>query len=132
MENKKVNANKNTEILNNDCIVCYRLIEEKHRNDFVYKVGFFVMCIISVLLAILYFGTGALAKKTDVNVTVNTNGGSVDKTIIGDSSTISGTINNSENTLGIICLCIIALAIIIGGVIIANHFIRESKNKCSN
>lgn len=126
MENKKVNANKNTEILNNDCIVCYRLIEEKHRNDFVYKVGFFVMCIISVLLAILYFGTGALVKDVDIEIT--TNGGNVDKTIIGDGSTISGTINNSENTLGIICLCIIALAIIIGGVIIANHFIRTRKD----
>lgn len=126
MENKKVNANKNTEILNNDCIVCYRLIEEKHKNDFVYKVGFFVMCIISVLLAILYFGTGALVKDVDIKIT--TDGGNVDKTIIGDGSTISGTINNSENTLGIICLCIIALAIIIGGVIIANHFIRTRKD----
>lgn len=126
MENKKINANKNTEILNNDCIVCYRLIEEKHKNDFVYKVGFFVMCIISVLLAILYFGTGALVKDVDSEIT--TNGGNVDKTIIGNGSTISGTINNSENTLGIICLCIIALAIIIGGVIIANHFIRTRKD----
>lgn len=110
-----------------DCLVCKRLIEEKHRHDFIYKVGFFCMCIISVILAIMYFGSGALVKKIDVEV--KTNGGDISSAIIGDNTIVNGTVTNSQNTLALICLSIICLVFIIGIIIIANHYIRTHNDR---
>lgn len=110
--------------MNKDCEVCQKLIKEKHRHDFAWKVAAIIFLIIAIIFAVLYFGSGAVITETTIQIGNDSQiDGSVSDLIIGsESSTISGTVETADNTgLFIFAGIVIGALIIAGGVIIAHH-----------
>lgn len=110
---------------NKDCEVCNKLIKEKHRNDFLWKIACLILAVLSIVFAYLYFGSGAVKTETEIKIDHSTveNSGANGTIIIGNEGEIvTGTIENTDYT-PIICISIIfAAVIIVGGIIIAyNH-----------
>lgn len=108
-----------------DCEVCKKLIREKHQNMIWWKVCCIVFGALSIILGILYFGSGAVVTETEVvidNSKVNAGGDNGTITIGGQQETITGTIEETDYT-PIICITVVASAAILvsGGVLIANH-----------
>lgn len=120
--------------MNSDCEVCQKLIKEKHRNDFIWKVLCILFAIGMVVFMCLYFCSGALVTETTIEVTdsdigsQNEFGGDNNNLVIGGQDTaINGTITTENNaTLLICCAVIIGALIIAGGIIIACH-IKKSR-----
>lgn len=120
-----------------DCEVCERLIKEKHRNDFVWKIACIIFLALAVIFAILYFSDGAFTTETTIEIGSNNDMGnfvSGDGEISGDSNVVvgggeaySGTIETHDYT-PIICISVIAAAaIIVSGVtIIAVHYKKDN------
>ena len=109
----------------NDCEVCKKLIKEKHRNQIWWKVLCIIFGAATLILGILYFGSGAVITETEISVknTEMTNDGDNGIIIVGSNDNkINGTIEQKDYT-PIICITVIASAAILvaGGVLIANH-----------
>lgn len=118
-----------------DCKVCQKLIKEKHKYDFLWKVACVIFFILAVVFAVLYFGSGAMVTETTIEITDNQiqDGSDMGGVMIGnEDSTISGNIETKDNTglmifLGIICGSGI---IVVGGCIIAYY--NKEKNNNNN
>lgn len=116
-----------------DCAVCKKLIKEKHRRDIWWKVLCIIFGALTLILGILYFGSGSLTKETNIDLIDSTirNDGDNGTVIIGGNSNnvgegINGTITEKDYT-PIICITIIASTAIVvcGGVLIANYIKRN-------
>ena len=57
----------------NECAVCKKMMKNKHKFDKVYRIGFWILLIFSIIISILYFTEGALFRHTKNNVTVENN-----------------------------------------------------------
>ena len=113
-------------------------MKEKHRNDYVWKVLCVCFLAIAIVLAILYFTSGAIVTETNIKIGENTHigndvqnsGGNVDIdgniTIGGDNGQIEGTVTSVDYT-PIICVTIIlsAVILVVGGIIIANNHKKD-------
>ncbi len=124
-------ATDNTETKRTECEVCQMLMKEKHKNDYIWKILCVCFLAIAIILAILYFSSGAMITETNIELgddsyvgnNIENRGGNVDVSgdvVIGDN--IEGTTTNTDHT-PIICISIVlsAAIVIIGGIIIANH-----------
>ncbi len=117
-----------------ECEVCQMLMKEKHRNDYVWKILCICFLAIAIVLAILYFTSGAVVTETNIKLGDNSyigndiqnEGGNVDIegniTVGGDNAEVEGTVTKVDYT-PIICVTIIlsAVILVVGGIIIANH-----------
>lgn len=57
----------------NECAVCRKMMKNKHKFDKVYRIGFWILLIFSIIISILYFAEGDLFRHTKNNVTVENN-----------------------------------------------------------
>ena len=94
-----------------------------------WKVCCIVFGALSIILGILYFGSGAVVTETKVvidNSKVNAGGDNGPIIIGGQQENITGTIEETDYT-PIICITVIAgVAILVaGGVLIANYSKKE-------
>ena len=119
-----------TEKKRTECEVCQMLMKEKHRNDYVWKVLCICFLAIAIVLAILYFTSGALKTETtyEFNDSVNDNQIQGDGNIIvgGEDTNIDAKATSYDYT-PIVCITIIfaATLIVVGGIIIANHHKKD-------
>lgn len=114
----------------NDCEVCKRLIKEKHKNIIWWKIACIIFCALSIILGILYFGSGAVVTETDItikNSEVTNDGNNGTIVIGGEQGNIVGSVKNTDYT-SIICITIIASVsiLVIGGVLIANYVKKDN------
>lgn len=108
-----------------DCEVCKKLIKEKHRNIIWWKVCCIIFGALSLVLGILYFGSGAVVTETEVKIDSSVIGNNGDSGVViigGNENQINGTIERTDYT-PIICLTVIAgiAILVVGGVLIANY-----------
>lgn len=112
-----------------DCEVCKRLIKEKHKHDFLWKIACIIFAVLAVIFAFLYFGSGTVTTTTEITIDNSTveNGGDNGSIIIGDGEVIKGTVEKTDYT-PLICISVIAGAILLvgGGIIIANNFKKDN------
>ncbi len=115
-----------------DCKVCKQLIKEKHRRDIWWKVFCIIFCALSLILGILYFGSGAVEEINEVQIqgsTIETEGENSSIIIGGENigNTIQGTITEKDYT-PVICLTVIAgiAVLVVGGVLIANYTKKDN------
>lgn len=118
-----------------DCEVCRMLIKEKHKNDYIWKIFCIIFLALAIIFAILYFGHGAFTTETNIKIGEDAfvgnsveGGGSIEgNVIVGSDGTITGTVERTDYT-PIICICIMVAAVIlvIGGIIIANHYKKDN------
>lgn len=125
MENKD-ETKPETEYKRTECEVCQMLMKEKHRNDYVWKVLCVCFLAIAIILAILYFSSGAIKTETtyEFNDSVNDNQIQGDGNIVvGGEDTNIDAKSTSYDYTPIVCITIIfaAVVIVVGGIIIANH-----------
>ena len=64
---------------NKECAICKKMTKLKHRFDLFYRIGFWILLVISVTLGILYFGSGDVFRTTE-NVTEINNNSNIDIT----------------------------------------------------
>ena len=112
-----------------DCEVCKKLIKEKHRNMIWWKVACIFFCALSIVLGILYFGSGAVVTETEISLNdsnIKNNGDNGIVIVGGNDNQINGTIEKVDYT-PIICVSAIACVaiLIVGGVLIANHIKKD-------
>lgn len=50
-----------------DCEVCMKMMKAKHKADKFYKIGFWVVTILLIGISTLYFSSGDLFARTEVN-----------------------------------------------------------------
>lgn len=115
---------------NRDCEVCEKLMAEKHKCDIVWRVLAVIFMIATVVLAVLYFGSGALVTETEIKIDKskigNDCGDNVDIVIGGqDNNQICGEARTVDNSTGLIVGAIIVGSVIIGGGIIIGCHIRK-------
>ena len=60
-----------------ECAVCKQMMKSKHKFDKFYKIGFWVLLIFSIIISVLYFGSGEVFTKTE-NITEIINNSKVD------------------------------------------------------
>lgn len=60
-----------------ECAVCKQMMKSKHKFDKFYKIGFWVLLIFSIIISVLYFGSGEVFTKTE-NITEINNNSKVD------------------------------------------------------
>lgn len=114
-----------------DCEVCTKLIKEKHRFDYLWKIACVILAALVIVLSVLYFGSGAIMTETTIQIDnvgnnneITDNDGTV---IIGGGEAISGKIEKPDYTPIIVISVIVGVAILVfGGAIIAHN------NKKSN
>ena len=90
-----------------------------------------IFFVATVVLAVLYFGSGSMVKETEVTIT--TDGGSLDSNIIGsDNTTInSGSITNTtteSNTKLIVAIIAFVCVFVGGGAICLFLYLRKSQS----
>ena len=90
-----------------------------------------IFFVATIVLAVLYFGSGVMVKETEVTIT--TDGGSLDSNIIGsDNTTVnSGTITNTStesNTALIVAIVAFVILFVGGGAICLLLFLRKSQS----
>ena len=64
---------------NQECAICKKMTKQKHKFDLFYKIGFWVLLIISIVFGVLYFGSGDAFRVTE-NVTEINNNSNIDIT----------------------------------------------------
>ena len=108
-----------------DCEVCKKLIREKHQNMIWWKVCCIVFGALSIILGVLYFGSGSVVTEKEITIDKSFNGGNngnviIDGTQVNDS--YNGTVKEEDYT-PIICITVVASTAILvaGGVLIANY-----------
>lgn len=90
-----------------------------------------IFFVATVVLAVLYFGSGSMVKETEV--TINTDGGMVGDGIYGSDNTTfnTGTITNttteSNTTLIVVIVAFVSL-FIVGGVVCLLLYLRKSQS----
>lgn len=113
-----------------DCKVCEKLMKEKHRHDVWWKVCAIIFLAFAVVLAILYFGSGAVVTETHFEIENSGN----DNTIEGDGNIIVGGTDNiidgkfeKTDYTPIVCITIVAstAVLVAGGIVIANHHKKD-------
>lgn len=114
----------------NDCAVCEKLMAEKHRYDIVWRVLAVIFMITTVVLAVLYFSSGALVTETEIKIDKskigNENGDNVQIIIGGEGGQITGEARTTESSTALIVGAIIIGSVIIGGgVIIGCHIHKK-------
>lgn len=60
-----------------ECAVCKQMMKSKHKFDKFYRIGFWVLLIFSIIISVLYFGSGEVFTKTE-NITEINNNSKVD------------------------------------------------------
>ena len=116
-----------------DCEVCQQLIQEKHRNIIWWKVLCIIFCALSIVLAILYFGSGAVVTETEIKLEKSFNDnefGDNGTVIIGGTQyndAYNGTVEQVDYT-PIICISAVACVaiLLVGGVLIANYIKKDN------
>ena len=114
-----------------DCAVCKRLIKEKHKWNFLWKIGCLICAVLAIIFGILYFGSGAVTTETTITIdNVGNNNEIADNSgtiIIGnEGELVTGTVENTDYT-PIVCISVIAAAVIVvvGGIIIAHNHKKD-------
>lgn len=112
-----------------DCEVCKRLMKEKHKYGFIWKIACIIFAVLTVIFACLYFGSGAVTTETEITIDNSTieNDGDNNNIVIGnEGEVISGTIERTDYA-PIICISVIVASVIIvfGGIIVANHYKKD-------
>lgn len=106
-----------------DCEVCTRLIKEKHKFDYLWKIACIILGAFTIVLSILYFGSGAMTTETTYTVNGNTitNEGDDGTVIIGNEGELEIGSSKSVDYAPIICISVVMAAaiIVVGGVVIA-------------
>lgn len=106
-----------------DCEVCTRLIREKHRFNYLWKVACVILAAVAIIFGVLYFRSETMYTEvvyTLDNITTECDNGTI---IVGnDGEVIIGSYETMDNTL-VICISIIVAVVVIiaGGIIIAYH-----------
>lgn len=113
-----------------DCEVCQKLMKEKHKFDFLWKICCILFLAVAIIFAILYFSNTGTNNETKVENAGNNNHieGDGNINIAGIQSIIDGNVENTHTDYtSIICISIICISIIFvsGGVIISHAY----KNK---
>ena len=109
-----------------DCEVCTKLIKEKHRFDYLWKIACVILAALVIVLSVLYFGGGAIMTETTIQIDNVGNNNEItdnDRTvIIGGGEAISGKIEEPDYTPIIVISVIVGVAILVfGGAIIAHN-----------
>ena len=111
--------------IKSDCEVCTKLIKEKHRFDYLWKIACIILAALVIVLSVLYFGSGAMVTKTTYTVNGNniTNEGDNGTVIIGNEGELVIGSSESIDYAPIICIAIVVAAaiIVVGGVVIAHN-----------
>ena len=115
-----------------DCQVCKRLIKEKHRNEIWWKICCIIFGALSIILGILYFGSGKVVDEKTIELTNTDIENSGDNGVVilgGNDNVIRGKIE-SPNYTPVICITVIASCAILvaGGVLIAHNIIFKNHN----
>lgn len=90
-----------------------------------------IFFVATVVLAVLYFGSGSMVKETEV--TINTDGGTVGDGIYGsdnatfNTGTITNTTTESNTTLIVVIVAFVSL-FIVGGVVCLLLYLRKSQS----
>lgn len=71
-----------------ECAVCKEMMKSKHKFDKFYKIGFWVLLIFSIIVSVLYFGSGEMFKVTENHSTEINNNSKVD-VANGNNNTIN-------------------------------------------
>ena len=50
-----------------DCEICMKMMKAKHKADKFYKIGFWIVTILLVIISALYFSSGEVFKTTEIN-----------------------------------------------------------------
>lgn len=112
-----------------DCEVCTRLIKEKHKFDYLWKIACVILAALVIVLSILYFGSGALTKETTYTINGNqiTNEGDNGSVIIGNEGELEIGSSESVDYTPIVCISVVVSAaiLVVGGVIIA-HYVKRN------
>ena len=74
-----------------DCEVCMKMMKAKHKHDKFYKIGFWIVTILLVVVSVLYFGSGEVFKTTQIN-----NDNTADVVIENDSGTNNNNVNINQ------------------------------------
>jgi len=114
-----------------DCQVCKKLIKEKHRREIWWKIACIIFAALTIVLSILYFTSGKVVTEKEVTVNHNiieANGGNGSVVIGGEqyNDSYNGTVTE-VNYIPIICITIVlsCAILVIGGILIAHHFVRK-------
>ena len=62
---------------NKECLICRKMTKQKHKFDLFYRIGFWVMFTICLILLALYIGSGDVFRVTE-NVTEINNNSNID------------------------------------------------------
>lgn len=81
----------------NECAVCRKMLKQKHRFDKFYKIGFWVILLLFVIVTTLYCCSGDLFKKTENITTTEINNNSKVDIANGNNNNIS--IDNGSYTI---------------------------------
>ena len=102
-----------------DCEVCEKLMKEKHRCDFVWKIACIIFLALAVIFAILYFSNGGLRTETQYEFHNSASDNQIegDGNIVIGGDNIEGTSTTTDYT-PIICVSIVAAAALVSGVIV--------------
>lgn len=104
-------------------------MKEKYRNMIWWKICCIIFAALTIVLGILYFGSGAVVTEKELAIEHSFNeieGGN----IVIDGEQINDSYNGTITELDYIPIfCVVAIVdvaiLIIGGVIIANHFKKD-------
>ena len=115
--------------MENDCKVCKQLIKEKHRNMIWWKICCIIFAALTVILGVLYFGSGAVVTETEIKLSdtnIKNNGDNGIVIVGGNDNQINGTIEKIDYT-PIICISVVACVaiLVVGGILIANHIKKD-------
>lgn len=58
---------------NKECAVCKEMMKKKHKYDKFFKIGFFIVLALLIVMIILYCCSGDLFKTSETNMKVNNN-----------------------------------------------------------
>ena len=136
MDEERNEATRDDDTRKKDCEVCKRLMKEKHAYDILWKVFAILFLASTIVFAVLYFTSGALTTNTNITVENSDIGNVVDgdgtasgenNIIIGDGEINSGQVEK-DNRIPIICISIVAGAVILtaGVIIVALYFQKNN------
>lgn len=112
-----------------DCEVCTRLIKEKHKYNYLWKIACVILTAFVIILSVLYFGSGAMTTETIYTVNGNqiTNEGDNGTVIIGNEGELQIGSSKSIDYTPIACISVVVAAaiIVVGGVIIAHNHKKD-------
>lgn len=111
-----------------ECKVCTKMVKEKYKHYKTWKTLAIVFMCLTILLAILYFGSGKMMVEETIenNIVIeNADGNNENNIVTGSGSTISGTVTTESNIGGIIVLCVLILT---GGILGGCYIVSQKKS----